>query len=50
MASEGIVMNTRRLRPKWTIGTMLLVVGWSSLVVWLNVRPRGNYEESAHWG
>jgi hypothetical protein len=29
-------------RPKWTIGTMLLVVGWTSVVVWLNVRPR-NY-------
>ena len=40
MASEGIVMNTRRLRPKWTLGTMLLVVGWSSVVVWLNVTPR----------
>ncbi len=38
MASEGIVMNSRRLRPKWTLGTMLLVVGWSSVVVWLNVR------------
>ena len=36
-------MNTRRLRlarPKWTLGTMLLVVGWSAVVVWLNVRPR----------
>ena len=35
-------MNTRRLRlvrPKWTLGTMLLVVGWSAVVVWLNVRP-----------
>ncbi len=36
-------MNTRRLRlvrPRWTLGTMLLVVGWSAVVVWLNVRPR----------
>jgi len=35
-------MNTRRLRlvrPRWTMGTMLLSVGWSSVVVWLNVRP-----------
>ncbi len=38
MASEGIVMNTSRLRPKWTLGTMFLIVGWSSVVVWLNVR------------
>ena len=40
MALNGIVMNTRRLRPKCTLGTMLLVVGWSSVVVWLNVRER----------
>ena len=36
-------MKTRRLRlvrPRWTLGTMLLVVGWSAVVVWLNVRPR----------
>jgi len=36
-------MNTRRLRlvrPKWTLGAMLLIVGWSAVVVWLNVRPR----------
>jgi len=36
-------MNTRRLRlvrPRWTMGTLLLIVGWSALVVWLNVRPR----------
>ena len=36
-------MNTRRLRlvrPRWTLGTMLLIVGWSAVVVWLNVRPR----------
>lgn len=36
-------MNPRRLRlvwPKWAIGTMLLIVGWSSVVVWLNVRTR----------
>ena len=36
-------MKTRRLRlvrPRWTLGTMLLIVGWSSVVVWLNVRPR----------
>ena len=36
-------MNTRRLRlvrPKWALGTMLLVVGWSAVVVSLNVRPR----------
>jgi len=26
-------------RPKWTIGTMLIFVGWSSVVVWLNIRP-----------
>lgn len=38
-------MNTRRLRPKWTIGTMLLVVGWSSVVVWLNVRPDIGYDD-----
>ena len=29
-----------RLRPKWTISTLLLVVVWSSVVVSLNVRPR----------
>ena len=36
-------MKTRRLRlarPKWTLGTMLLIVGWSAVAVWLNVRPR----------
>ncbi|MBC8873175.1 MAG: hypothetical protein H8E44_27390 [Planctomycetes bacterium] len=36
-------MKTRRLRlvrPKWTLGTMLLIVGWSAVVVWVNVRPR----------
>jgi len=36
-------MKTRRLRlvrPKWTLGTMLLVVGWSAVVVWLNAQPR----------
>ncbi len=39
-------MNTRRLRlvrPRWTLGTMLLIVGWSAVVVWLNVRPRLYY-------
>ena len=39
-------MNTRRLRlvrPRWTMGTMLLIVGWSAVVVWLNVRPRIEY-------
>ena len=39
-------MNTRRLRlvrPKWTMGTMLLIVGWSAVVVWLNVRPRDGH-------
>ena len=39
-------MKTRRLRlvrPKWTVGTMLLVVGWSAVVVWLNVRPHPPY-------
>ena len=43
-------MNTRRLRlvrPKWTLGTMLLIVGWSAVVVWLNVRPR-TYEVEAY--
>jgi len=25
------------------MGTMLLVVGWSAVVVWLNVRPRVRY-------
>jgi len=38
-------MKTRRLRlvrPRWTLGTMLLIVGWSAVVVWLNVRPRVN--------
>ena len=29
-----------RLRPKWTIGTVLLMVGWSSVVFWLNIRPQ----------
>ncbi len=36
-------MKTRRLRlvrPRWTLGTMLLIVGWSAVVVWLNVRTR----------
>ena len=36
-------MKTRRLRlfrPRWTLGTMLLVVGWSAVVVWLNVGYR----------
>ena len=36
-------MNTRRLRlvrPKWTLGTMLLVVGWSAVGVGLNTIPR----------
>ncbi len=30
----------RRIRPTWTIGTLLIVVAWSSAVVWLNIRPR----------
>jgi hypothetical protein len=29
-----------RLRQKWTIGTVLLMVGWSSVVLWLNIRPQ----------
>ena len=36
-------MKTRRLRlvrPRWTLGTMLLIVGWSAVVVWLNSKPR----------
>jgi len=40
-------MNTRRLRPKWTLGTMLILVGWSSVVLWLNVRPRVQELEAA---
>jgi len=43
-------MKTRRLRlvrPKWTLGTMLLIVGWSAVVVWLNVRPQVTYY--THW-
>ena len=46
-------MKTRRLRlarPRWTLGTMLLVVGWSAVVVWLNVRPRVEYEASVKYG
>jgi len=42
-------MKTRRLRlvrPKWTLGTMLLIVGWSAVVVWLNVRPHPPYPRS----
>lgn len=30
----------RRVRPKWSIGTLLIVVAWSSFVVWLNISPR----------
>lgn len=30
----------RRLRPKWTTGTFLLIVGWSSVVIWINIFPR----------
>ena len=30
----------RRLRPKWTISTLLIVVAWSSVVIWLNCTPR----------
>ena len=34
-------MNSpRHRRPKWTIDAMLLIVGWSSVVVWLNTRAR----------
>ena len=36
-------MNVRRQRrflPRWTIGTMLILVGWCSVVLWLNIRPR----------
>ncbi len=33
------VPRLRRFRPKWTIGTMLLVTGWSPLLIWLNIRP-----------
>ncbi len=43
-------MKTRRLRlvrPRWTLGTMLLIVGWSSLVLWLNVRPRVHEVEAS---
>lgn len=43
----GSKMKTRRLRlvrPKWTMGTILLIVGWSAVVIWLNVTPRfGRY-------
>ena len=42
-------MNTRRfrlVRPKWTMGTMLLIVGWSAVVVCLNVRPRISCDRS----
>ncbi len=38
-----MIRRLRLVRPRWTLGTMLLVVGWSSLVVWLNVRPRVKY-------
>ena len=33
-------MKIRHLRAKWTLGTTLLVVTWSPVMVWLNVRPR----------
>ncbi len=33
-----MIRRLRLVRPKWTLGTMLLVVGWSAVVVWLNVR------------
>ena len=36
-------MKTRRLRlvrPKWTLGTMLIFVAWSAVVGWLNCRLR----------
>ena len=37
-------MNAHRLRlaRRWSIRTMLIFVGWCSIVVWLNVRPHSN--------
>jgi len=34
------IKRLARSRPKWTIGTLLLFIGWSSVVLWLNTRPR----------
>jgi hypothetical protein len=36
-------MKLRRLHRRWTISTLLLVVAWSSVVVWVNISPRFAY-------
>jgi hypothetical protein len=35
-----MIARRQRLPTRWSIGTMLIFVGWCSVVVWLNVRPR----------
>jgi hypothetical protein len=37
---DKLMDGPRHRRPKWTTATLLLIVGWSSVVVWLNVLPR----------
>ena len=32
--------RNRRERPRWTLATVLLLVSWSPLAIWLNVRAR----------